>query len=61
MLLDYKGKPISERERIETPQPATPEAVIAVMDGMAETAEELRPGVGWISWRCEARGHADRA
>lgn len=36
MLLDHKGRPISERERIETPQPATPEAVIAVMDGMAQ-------------------------
>lgn len=36
MLLDYKGKPISERERIETPRPATPEAVINVMDGMAQ-------------------------
>lgn len=35
MLLDYRGKPLSERERIETPQPATPEAVIAVMDEMA--------------------------
>ena len=36
MLLDHKGRPISERERIETPQPATPEAVIAVMDEMAQ-------------------------
>jgi polyphosphate glucokinase len=36
MLLDYKGKPLSERERIETPQPATTEAVIEVMDGMAQ-------------------------
>jgi polyphosphate glucokinase len=36
MLLDYRGKPMSERERIETPQPATPEAVIDVMDSMAQ-------------------------
>jgi len=40
MLLDYKGKPLSERERIETPQPATTEAVIAVMDGMAQKLKE---------------------
>ena len=36
MLLDYRGKPISERERMETPHPATPEAVIAAMDTMAQ-------------------------
>jgi polyphosphate glucokinase len=36
MLLDYRGKPLSERERIETPQPATTEAVLAVMDSMAQ-------------------------
>jgi polyphosphate glucokinase len=35
MLLDYKGRPTSDRERITTPQPATPDAVITVMDGMA--------------------------
>lgn len=35
MLLDYKGRPMSDRERIDTPQPATPEALISVMDGMA--------------------------
>ncbi len=40
MLLDYKGRPLSERERIETPQPATTEAVIAVMDGMAQKLKE---------------------
>jgi polyphosphate glucokinase len=40
MLLDYKGKPLSERERIETPQPATTEAVIEVMDGMAQKLKE---------------------
>ncbi len=39
MLLDYRGKPISERERIETPQPATTEAVLAVMDTQAQQAK----------------------
>ncbi len=48
MLLDYKGRPISERERIETPQPATPEAVIAVMDGMAQKLQHYdRVSVGF--------------
>lgn len=36
MLLDHKGKPLSERERIETPHPATPEAVISGMETMAQ-------------------------
>jgi polyphosphate glucokinase len=35
MLLDQRGKPISDRERVDTPQPATPEAMLAVMDGIA--------------------------
>jgi polyphosphate glucokinase len=32
LLLDGRGKPISKREREDTPQPATPEAMLAVMD-----------------------------
>jgi len=36
ILLDDRGKPTSERIRIETPQPATPENMLAVMDGIAE-------------------------
>jgi polyphosphate glucokinase len=35
LLLDGKGKPISEREREDTPQPATPTAVLAVVDRIA--------------------------
>jgi polyphosphate glucokinase len=31
-LLNYQGKPISERLRYETPNPATPDAVLAIMD-----------------------------
>ncbi len=31
-LLNQKGKPISERLRHETPNPATPDAVLAIMD-----------------------------
>lgn len=32
LLLDPRGKPISEREREPTPQPATPDAMLSVMD-----------------------------
>ena len=35
LLLDSKGKPISERERSDTPQPATPGAILRVVDAMA--------------------------
>src|SRR5438445_92625 len=35
LLLDGKGKPISERERFDTPQPATPTAILAVLDAIA--------------------------
>jgi len=35
LLLDETGKPISERERVDTPQPATPDAMLAVLDGIA--------------------------
>jgi len=48
MLLDYRAKPITERERIETPRPATPDALIAVMDGMAQKQEHYdRVSVGF--------------
>ncbi len=36
LLLDPRGKPISEREREPTPQPAIPEAMLAVMDTLAK-------------------------
>jgi polyphosphate glucokinase len=35
LLLDGRGKAISARERETTPQPATPEAMLDVMDGIA--------------------------
>jgi polyphosphate glucokinase len=35
ILLDGKGKPISERERADTPQPATPEAVLSIVYAFA--------------------------
>lgn len=36
LLLDARGKPISRREREDTPQPATPEAMLGVMDQIAK-------------------------
>ena len=34
MLLDPKGKPVSERLRVPTPDPATPDAVLDALDGL---------------------------
>jgi polyphosphate glucokinase len=36
ILLDDRGKPISERMRVDTPHPATPESILAILDGIAE-------------------------
>jgi polyphosphate glucokinase len=36
LLLDERGKPISERIRVETPQPATPEKILEVLNDIAE-------------------------
>lgn len=32
LLIDHEGKPLSERERLKTPVPATPEAIVAVIE-----------------------------
>ena len=40
ILLDYRGKPLNERLRVETPQPATPENLLLVMDDMAQKCKE---------------------
>jgi polyphosphate glucokinase len=39
MLLDAKGKPVSERQRIVTPVPATPRAVLAGLDKLRKLIE----------------------
>jgi polyphosphate glucokinase len=36
LLLDANGKPLTERERVDTPQPATPAAMLKIMDTIAE-------------------------
>ncbi len=48
LLLDAHGKALCERERVETPQPATPDAMISVMHAMAEKMEPFdRISVGF--------------
>jgi polyphosphate glucokinase len=48
ILLNGKGRPICERERTETPRPATPAAVLDVMDAIANKLGEYdRVSVGF--------------
>ncbi len=48
MLLDPKGQPISERERLNTPVPATPEAMLKIMDVVKNTLGDFdRVSVGF--------------
>lgn len=37
MLLDPEGKPLSERERVDTPAVPTPKAVMAALDGLVKS------------------------
>ncbi|MBV9303819.1 MAG: ROK family protein [Acidobacteriaceae bacterium] len=36
LLLDAAGKPLTEKERVATPNPATPEAMLVLMDQIAQ-------------------------
>ncbi|MEM9137732.1 MAG: ROK family protein [Cyanobacteria bacterium P01_F01_bin.42] len=48
MLLDPTGQPISDRQRIPTPQPPTPDAVLGVIAQLGETLGECdRISVGF--------------
>jgi polyphosphate glucokinase len=48
LLLDANGKPVSERQRALTPKPATPAAVLKVLDGLrSKFAEFDRVSVGF--------------
>ena len=48
MLLDAKGKPLSERERILTPKVPTPRAVLRVLDELRERLPDFdRASVGF--------------
>jgi polyphosphate glucokinase len=48
IVLDAEGNSITERSRIETPQPATPEAILAVIEELARRQGEFdRISVGF--------------
>ncbi len=48
IVLDDKGNPLTERGRIETPKPATPEAVTKIISQLAKTQGEFdRVSVGF--------------
>jgi len=48
LVLDSRGKPIGERERTETPHPATPEAMLEIMHAMAQKEQPFdRVSVGF--------------
>ncbi len=48
ILLDARGKPLSERERRATPQPATPAAILTLLDDIAATLGDFdRVSVGF--------------
>jgi polyphosphate glucokinase len=47
LVLDEAGNPIGDRDRLETPQPATPKAVLAVIETLAKGKEFDRVSVGF--------------
>lgn len=47
MVLDAQGNPLTERDRLDTPQPALPNAVLATVVGLAKDKEFDRISVGF--------------
>ncbi|MBI4779950.1 MAG: ROK family protein [Oscillatoriophycideae cyanobacterium NC_groundwater_1537_Pr4_S-0.65um_50_18] len=47
MVLDEQGNPLTDRDRLETPQPATPNAVLAAIVELAKDKEFDRVSVGY--------------
>jgi polyphosphate glucokinase len=48
ILLNGRGKPVSERHRVPTPQPATPGTMLTIMDDIAKTLGKFdRVSVGF--------------
>lgn len=47
MVLDHEGHPLTERDRLETPQPATPDAVLEVIQTLAAKQQFDRVSVGF--------------
>ncbi|UBF26787.1 ROK family protein [Kovacikia minuta CCNUW1] len=47
MVLDHAGEPVSDRDRVDTPQPAKPDAIIAVILDLAQDKQFDRVSVGF--------------
>lgn len=47
MVLDDQGNPLTDRDRVDTPEPPTPEAVLAAIDGLAHGKAFDRVSVGF--------------
>jgi polyphosphate glucokinase len=47
LVLDEQGNPLTERERVDTPQPSTPSAIIAALVGLAKNKPFDRVSVGY--------------
>lgn len=47
LVLDEQGVPLGDRDRVKTPEPATPEAVLTVIDQLAAGQEFDRVSVGF--------------
>lgn len=55
MLLDASGRPVSERQRVPTPSVPTPLAVLKGLDKLRALLPRLRPRLGRLSRRHQAR------
>ncbi|MGL5833779.1 MAG: ROK family protein, partial [Waterburya sp.] len=47
MVLDEEGNPLSDRQRLKTPNPAEPQAVISTIQTLAKAQEYDRVSVGF--------------
>ena len=47
MVLDEEGEPLTERDRVDTPQPATPQTVLEAIQGLTEGKSFDRVSVGF--------------
>lgn len=47
LVMDEEGMPLTERDRLDTPQPATPEAILAIITKLASNKEFDRVSVGF--------------
>ena len=47
LVMDEEGMPLTERDRLDTPQPATPEAILRVIAKLASNKDFDRVSVGF--------------